>query len=243
MRLISYWNLPLISGLVWLGTILGLLLHWIVDKNGKRYDSMERHQTIAYISDVTAGELKPLFITGCIITTVLLNLSFVCDYSLRHKGRLVPNASRKEKCLSILTIIFAMLGMLGLCLTAGFDTVHYKTAHRIFLGVFMIGYLLAVIFVCWEYQRLGKKNRHYRILRNSFWVKLVFAILELFLSIAFIVCTAKEMWDQAACLEWIIAFVFCFYVFSFIVDLYPAVRTKHGGFLPGEKPYVLAQVI
>lgn len=35
------------------------------------------------------------------------------------------------------------------------------------------------------------------------------------------------MYNEAAVLEWVIAAVFSFYVFSFVVDLWPAMHTKH----------------
>jgi hypothetical protein len=116
---------------------------------------MQGDQTIAYISDVGASELKPLFVAGCIITTIFLDLSFGSDRWLRHKGRLVPNTSRGEKILSALTIVFAMIGTVGLTFLSGFDTAHYPKLHDIFLLLFIGGYLISAIFICWEYQRLG----------------------------------------------------------------------------------------
>lgn len=40
-------------------------------------------------------------------------------------------------------------------------------------------------------------------------------------------CSRSKKYDAAAVLEWVIAAVFSFYVFSFVVDLWPAVHTKH----------------
>ncbi|KAI1853491.1 hypothetical protein JX265_004178 [Neoarthrinium moseri] len=228
MRLISYWWFPIISGLMWLATLLGLLLHWILDTDRVHYSSMGDTQTIAYISDVGAAELKPLFVVGCCITTLFLDLSFGTDRWLRHKGRLVPNTSRGEKVLSGLTIFFAIIGTVGLTFLSGFDTAHYPTLHDIFLLLFIAGYLLSAIFICWEYQRLGIKNRDHRILRISFWIKLVFVIIELLLAIAFAVSNFRKMYNVAAILEWVIAFIFSFYVFSFYIDLYPAAKTSRG---------------
>ncbi|KAI1498563.1 hypothetical protein F5X99DRAFT_393171 [Biscogniauxia marginata] len=228
MRLLSYWVLPIISGLVWLATLLGLLLYWIVNTNQVKYPSMQGDQTIAYISDVGAAELKPLFVAGCIITTVFLDLSFIADRLLRHRGRLVPNTSLGEKVLSGLCIFFAFVGTIGLCLLSGFDTAHYPTLHNIFLLLFIAGYLLSAIFICWEYQRLGKKYTEHSVLRTSFWVKLTFVIVELLLAIVFIVTNFRRLYNIAAIFEWIIAFIFSFYIFSFIIDLYPAVATRAG---------------
>ncbi|KAI2608370.1 Frag1/DRAM/Sfk1 family-domain-containing protein [Hypoxylon fragiforme] len=224
---LSYWVFPIISGLMWLATLLGLLLHWIIDTHKIKYSSMQGDQTIAYISDVGAAELKPLFITGCIITTIFLDLSFGSDRLLRHRGRLVPNTSTGEKVLSALTIVFAVIGTIGLTFLSGFDTARYPRLHDVFLLFFIAGYLISAIFICWEYQRLGHKNRQHRVLRISFWIKLIFVIVELLLAIGFVVTNFMGYYNSAAILEWIIAFIFSFYVFSFVVDLYPAIATRN----------------
>jgi hypothetical protein len=132
-----------------------LLLYWIVNTNRARYPSMQDGQYIAYISDIGAQELKPLFIAGCVVTTILLDASFGADRWLRHKGRLVPNTTLAEKILSGLTIFFAVFGTVGLVLLSVFDTARYPTLHNLFLLFFIAGYLLSAIFICWEYQRLG----------------------------------------------------------------------------------------
>ncbi|KAI1758896.1 Frag1/DRAM/Sfk1 family-domain-containing protein [Hypoxylon sp. FL1150] len=230
MWFLSYWVFPLISGLMWLSTLLGLLLYWIIDAHRIHYASMGDTQTIAYISDVGASKLKPLFVTGCIVTTIFLDLSFGADRLLRHQGRLVPNTSTGEKVLSGLTIFFAIVGTVGLTCLSGFDTLRYPKLHDIFLLLFIVGYLLSAIFICWEYQRLGRKNRQHRVLRISFWIKLVFVIIELLLAIAFVANNFTKRYNTAAILEWTIAFVFSFYVFSFFVDLYPAVATRNNRF-------------
>lgn len=73
---------------------------------------------------------------------------------------------------------------------------------------------------------LSLDHREHRILRTSFRIKLAFIILELILIIAFGVCSRVKRRNAAAILEWIIAFIFSAYVFSFIVDLWPAMHTK-----------------
>ncbi|KAK4044752.1 Frag1/DRAM/Sfk1 family-domain-containing protein [Parachaetomium inaequale] len=185
---LSYWVTPILAGTVWLATLLALLLYWIVSEGRTHYPSMSESQTIAYISDVGASTLKPLFITGCVLTTVLLDISFGADRWLRHKGRLAPNTTTTEKVLSGLTIVFAVLGTAGLILLS---------------------------------------YREHRVLRISFWIKLTFVIVEVLLAVAFVACTFTRHYNPGAVLEWIIAFIFSAYVFSFYVDLYPAAATKH----------------
>jgi hypothetical protein len=41
------------------------------------------------------------------------------------------------------------------------------------------------------------------------------------------VCNFRDKFNAAGVLEWAIAFIFTFYVFSFFIDLIPAVHTKH----------------
>jgi len=193
---------------------------------------MAESQRIAYISDVGAAYLKPLFITGCVITTVFLDISFAADRWLRHKGRLVPNTTTSEKVLSGLTIVFAIIGTAGLILLSVFDTARYQKLHNVFLLFFIAGYILSAVFICWEYQRLGIRNREpeHRVLRISFWIKLAFVIVEILLAIGFVACTFTKNYNPGAVLEWIIAFIFSFYVFSFYIDLWPAVYTKDRGY-------------
>ncbi|KAK4104858.1 hypothetical protein N658DRAFT_504402 [Parathielavia hyrcaniae] len=223
---LSYWLTPILGGLVWLATLLALLLYWIVSEDGSRYASMSAGQTIAYISDVGASDLQPLFIAGCVLTTVLLDFSLGADRWLRHRGRLAPNTTRGEKVLSVLTILFALLGTVGLILLSIFDTARYPRRHNIFLLLFIVGYILSAVFICWEYQRLGIRHRSIRILACSFWIKLIFIILEILLAVAFIVLTNTQNYNPGAILEWIVAFVFSAYIFSFYIDLYPAAATK-----------------
>ncbi|RYP77076.1 hypothetical protein DL771_001366 [Monosporascus sp. 5C6A] len=228
MKVISYWILPIIAGLTWLATLLGLLLYWVVSAGRPHYDSMAPTQSIAYISDVGASELKPLFVTGCIVTTLFLDLSFAADRFLRHRGRLVPNVSVREKVFFGLTIVFAVVGTVGLTCLSGFDTLRYQQLHNIFLVLFIGGYLLSAIFICAGFQRLGKTYRQHRCLTYSFWIKLVFILVELGLLVAFGVTMRYRLYDVAAILEWVIALIFSLYVFSFFVDLLPAIHTGGG---------------
>lgn len=134
--------------------LMGLLIHWTA--TGKQhYPWMDAKQNIAYISDVGAGNLKPLFIAGSAVTTVFLDLSFLSERWLRHRGRLAANTSRTEKVLAVLSIIFAIIGTCGLILLSIFDTNHYPRVHDVMLLLFIAGYVISAIFICWEYQRLG----------------------------------------------------------------------------------------
>lgn len=75
-----------------------------------------------------------------------------------------------------------------------------------------------------------KGNRTHTVLRVSFWIKLVFVVVEILLAIAFVACTFTKHYNPGAVIEWVIAFIFSAYVFSFYVDLWPAVFTKGQGY-------------
>jgi hypothetical protein len=158
MPRLSFWITPILAGTVWLATLLALLLYWSVSADQVHYSSMAGAQRIPYISDIGAATLKPLFITGCVLTTVLLDLSLGADRWLRHKGCLAPNTTTGEKALSGLTIVFALVGTAGAILLSVFDRARYRSLHRVFLLLFIGGYVLSAVFICWEYQRLGMRR-------------------------------------------------------------------------------------
>lgn len=88
------------------------------------------------------------------------------------------------------------------------------------------GYIVSAIFIDAEYQRLGIHFRQYRVLRASFWIKMAFIFIEVGLVIGFGVESYRHHRNTAAILEWIVALVYIFYVWSFILDFLPAVNTR-----------------
>ncbi|KAF2474552.1 uncharacterized protein BDR25DRAFT_254779 [Lindgomyces ingoldianus] len=223
---ISYWIVPIFSASVWLAMMIAMLVTWSVE-GSPHYASMDPKQSIAYISDIGAQGLKPLFIAMSAITVVSFDLAFILERWLRHTGRLTHNTSNFQKILSILSLIAAVAGAAGLVLLSIFDTLRHPHLHNGFLVLFIGGYIISAIFICWEYQRLGIHFRQHSVLRYSFWIKLVFILIEVALAIAFGVCQHQRRYNAAAVLEWVIAFFYFFYVLSFFIDFMPAVRTKH----------------
>jgi hypothetical protein len=134
--------------------IIAMLIVWNMEDK-PQYASFDPGQTIAYISDVGAEGLKPLFIAGCVVATVFLDLSLLSERWLRHRGRLASNITTSEKVLSSLSIVFAIVGTVGLICLSIFDTLRHPRLHDIFLLLFIAGYVISAILLCWEYQRLG----------------------------------------------------------------------------------------
>lgn len=202
-----------------------MLIVWELEGH-PHYASMSPNQHIAYISDIGAQGLKPLFITGCVVTTVFLDLSFASERWLRHTGRLAKNLGTAEKILSGLSMVFAVAGTAGLILLSIFDTLRHPKLHDGFLLLFIAGYVVSAIFICAEYQRLGIHFREHFILRFSFWVKLTFIIVEVILAIVFAATSFNKEQNVAGVFEWIVALFFTFYVLTFFIDLLPAARSK-----------------
>jgi hypothetical protein len=144
--------------------LLGMLLSWVINDHSRQLPSMSADQHIAYISDIGATDLKPLFIAGSAVMCAFLDLSFAAERWLRHNGRLAPNGTVLEKVLAVLSILFAIAGTAGLILLTVFDTLRHPRLHDIFLLIFIVGYLLSAIFICWEYQRLGLSMFSFRLL-------------------------------------------------------------------------------
>ncbi|KAH7336128.1 Frag1/DRAM/Sfk1 family-domain-containing protein [Rhexocercosporidium sp. MPI-PUGE-AT-0058] len=222
-----YVIVPIFSGFVWLGMLLGMLLWWAVKENSVHLVGMSATQDIAYISDIGALQLQPLFIAMGTITVVSFTTVFATERWLRHRGTIARNTSRFQKALSALAIIFAVIGMIGLIILTCRNNIKYSTTHDICLVIFIAGYILSAIFVCWEYQRLGIHYRQHRILRISFWVKLAFIFVELGLAIAFGVLSLQKRYNPAAVCEWVISLIYTFYVWSYAIDFIPAIRTRH----------------
>lgn len=209
-----------------IGMLLAMFIVWEL-QGSPHYASMTSSQHIAYISDIGAQGLKPLFIAGCCVTTIFLDLAFASERWLRHKGRLAYNLGATEKVLSALSIVFAVAGTAGLILLSIFDTLRHPHLHDGFLLLFIVGYLVSAIFICAEYQRLGIHFRQLRSLRISFWIKLTFILVEIVLAAVFAACTFTGRQNIGAVFEWLIALVFTFYVLTFLVDLLPAARSHH----------------
>ncbi|PIL35690.1 hypothetical protein GSI_02420 [Ganoderma sinense ZZ0214-1] len=174
--------------------------------------------SIAYISDIGAEGLKPLFITGCSITAACFVMSLVVERWLRYRGRLVPTMRRRERILSTLAILGSVIGGAGLILLSIFDTKRHHSLHRTFLLVFILGVALSAIFTIAEFHFISRDFEEIRRLRYAYIVKGVIVAVLILLAIAFTVALYTAS-NAGAVLEWIIAFGFTFYLVTFIWDI------------------------
>ncbi|KAJ5325195.1 Frag1/DRAM/Sfk1 [Penicillium brevicompactum] len=229
MWIISFWVFPIVAGCVWIATLVAMLGAWAAD--GKpHYTTMSHGQTIPYISHIGAEGIKPLFIAGSAVTVVFMDLSLLAERWLRHAGQLAKNRGRFDKACAIGSIAFSVTGALGLILLSIFDAKRHHNQHYGFLIMFIASYVISAVLICLEYIYIGLYYRpQARILLVSFGIKALFVIGELGVAIGFGVCMGaktKNRKNVAAVLEWVAALIFAFFVFSFVIDLLPSVRTK-----------------
>jgi hypothetical protein len=66
---IPFFFMPILSGLVWLGMLLGMLLWWVVKEHSQRLPAMDSSQHIAF---VTSPPIGAKFLTKAIVTYLTL---------------------------------------------------------------------------------------------------------------------------------------------------------------------------
>ncbi|KAF9061405.1 Frag1/DRAM/Sfk1 [Rhodocollybia butyracea] len=213
----AYVWIPIVGAFIWFATLWAMLITWLASGR-PHYVSEDSDQHIAFISDVGADILKPLFIVTCCITAVCFVLSLVVERYLRHSGRLMPNMRTRERVLSTLAIIGSLIGGVGLILLSIFDTKRHPSLHDKFLLVFIVGVALSAIFSIMEFRWISKDFQYVQRLKTSYRMKAVIAVILIALAIAFGV-TKLTVVNVAAVLEWAIAFGFTFYLLTFYYDL------------------------
>jgi len=143
--------------------LTGLLTHWLTTGR-PHYQGMHTQQTIAFVSDVGAFLLKPLFITASAVTTSCITLSLISERVLRDNGHLIPNYTVKDKRLSMASIVCGVFGAAALTLLTIFDTAAYPRAHNVFLSIFLAAYIASAVCSCLEYKSLAIREFHLAVL-------------------------------------------------------------------------------
>ncbi|KAF7375207.1 hypothetical protein MSAN_00407300 [Mycena sanguinolenta] len=221
--------IPLFGAFIWFGTILSMLITWLAQGGTSRPRYSSQDQSIAYISDVGADILKPLFVVGCSITAVAFFLSLVIERYLRHSGRLIPTMRRREKFFNVLAVLGAVVGGAGLIFLSIFDTKRHMKLHRGFLLMFMVGVALSAIFTCIEYRWISKDFFYLRQLRIAYIAKAIIVTILVALAIAFAAALFSQKGkDAGAVLEWTISLGFTFYLLTFYYDLRQAKGVQKG---------------
>lgn len=238
--------LPLTAGVVWTATLLGLLLWWVIDDNYRPYRITDA--LITFISYVGAAH-KALFVAGSALTFLFFTLTLIAERDLRHLRRIPGVLTRRFKYFNLDTIalLFGILGGLCLLLLSIFDAFTYSTAHWSFTVAFVLCIALNTVLSTQGVRRLEANHVGRNHLRQSAIIKIVIVSFALAGAIVFAVslgiCRRRTpgvaptercniIRSVAGAAEWFIAFLFAGYLFSIVLDFWPARKTAGNQFDP-----------
>ncbi|KAI0315923.1 Frag1/DRAM/Sfk1 [Amylostereum chailletii] len=205
---------PICGAFMWCGQLLAMLLTW-VGEGTPVYIS--ESGTVPFISDIGADILKPLFVTGCIVTATTFVLSLVL------RRRVSGRAKGWERACTYAAILGGSVGGLGLVLLSGFDTKRHWALHRHFLYIFIGGVGASALCTVLEFRWMRARYRAAdaedicKRLDRAFTAKAVLALVLIAVAIAFGI--ENEVDPTGAILEWMIAFGFTLYFLTFAYDM------------------------
>lgn len=213
--------LPLVSGTVWLITLLSLLIYWLAE-GSPRYPG-QVNPDVAFISDIGAFRLQPLFIAGGIVASLTLTGTIISVHLAQRERRRSTRRpgdeqSRYEKWVSILACVFDVAACpCRICITF-FDNYGHPGLHRTFLFLALAGTALGCIctaFVVWGEMWSGPTKGN-----KLLWRSCVFSnsllVTEVVLGSTFTGLLWSGQHRGAGFVEWVMAFVFTFYFWAFI---------------------------
>lgn len=223
-----YWVVPLLCACAWLTNLVGLLGFW-------RADDLRQYQrdeaTIVFVSDVGAAH-HPFFIGLCCTTAGLYILTVLIERQLRHARRIPGSTRRRTTIYDIFSVIFAIIGGLGLIFLSIFDAFQHPTAHWLCTLVFILGTAISVLFQVLEVFELAKGHPSRRgVLLATAIIKSVIFIFAILVAITFAAlygtcrgnappsdARCNRITSAAAVCEWTVSFVLFFYFLTYIAD-------------------------
>ena len=217
--------LPLGAGTVWSVTLLALLVCWL-EEGRPRYPS-QSNPYVAYISNIGAFRLKPLFIVGAILTSLTLvgtiitvHLAF---YQHRNQQRelFTEHRWRYTRVFSILACIFALASCpCQICLPI-FDNHRTPQIHHVLLSLALAGTALTALCTTitfwgemWPPRKEETPDEIQR--RRCIIASNTLFITEVALGIGFIAFLWTRHYRVAGILEWVMSFLFTGYFGAFV---------------------------
>jgi len=239
-KIVHYYLVPLVSLVVWWGMLIALLSAWYI-QGQPMYSFMDSRLHPLYISDIGATNLQPLFISCVGFQSIFFVGSLVMECYLRTHGKLQPYVSRKQLRLSILSIICACIGQLGILFVSIFNTRAFHTVHLTMVGVFILfifftclfNFFISFIFGNFP-QRLNPahekvifgKHRWSNVYMVSFFMKALWLAASIAFALCFGIFMKNGRKSLSACFEWTISFWYGLLLVMWAMDLFPS-AVKH----------------
>ena len=213
--------LPLICGTVWVITLFTLLIYWL-SEGRPRYPG-QTNPYVAFISDIGAYRLQPLFITGGVVSSLTLTATIISVHLARRERRLSSQKPgdeqpRYEKWVSVLACLFEVAACpCRICITL-FNNKRHPNLHHTFLFLGLAGTALSCIctaFVIWAEMWKGPARGN-ELLRRSCVFSNCLLVVEVLLASIFTGLLWTGHFRSGGFVEWIMSFVFTFYFWAFI---------------------------
>lgn len=204
---------------------------------------MDPTDTIVYISDMGATNLKPLFITCGAVQGVIMVLTLILEYWLRRTGRLIHHMTILQKISGILAIVFLIVGEISVICCASLDLAHHRHAHHVTTFLFVAGVFVCCLFLLAEYFSLARvygkrilfrldesvppKRKNY--LYWSSWIRCIWTITATICAILYGALLHYDYTNASAVFEWVVGFLYSILFLIIAYDFVPASH-RHGGF-------------
>lgn len=226
LQFFHLWWVPILSAVIWWSMLITLMSLWASEGFPKYYADSKPDQSILYISDIAAGKYKIIFIVGSASQGVLFVLSGASELFLRCTGRLRRHYHTWGLWCTNFSLLFAIVGQLGILFVAIFDTRRYPDTHMSMLVVYIVFIGVSALFNVGAYYGLGRTYMTHRV-HISLWMKIVWFFIECSLAIAF-VASQSAYKNVPAILEWVVSFIYPFFQLIVAYDIWPAIGKKHG---------------
>lgn len=240
-KIIHYYLIPLIALVVWWGMLIAMLACWSIQGHPIYKFMGYTKQDPVFISDIGATNLQPLFISCAGFQGIFFVGTILMGYILRSKKKLQPYVSTKQPRFAVTSLVFVIIGQLGILFVSIFNTNKFPRVHISMVGIFIAGCFFACVFdfinsfIFGHYpNRLSPghekvifgKHRWSNLYMVSFWLKSFWLIAALALAICFGAFMEYGNDSLSACFEWTISFWYGVLLIMWSIDLFPS-AVKH----------------
>ncbi|KAF2639979.1 hypothetical protein P280DRAFT_24384 [Massarina eburnea CBS 473.64] len=207
------WLFPAVAGTSWFVTLAAMLLTWI-GRGCPRYPG-QQNPYIAFVSDIAAFQLKPLFLVGSVTTSLCYIATVVAVHFSRYDGAMygIRDVAWKART-SVAAMLSGVVAGLGLTLVAVLDTFRFHRAHAVLLLVCLVGLALSMVLTTVVYWDQAWSPSPFRRLRCHCVAGTVIVFVDFALGLAFYTLMQLSFWRSSGILEWVMAFTGALYLFA-----------------------------
>ncbi|EGV65399.1 hypothetical protein PSN45_002435 [Yamadazyma tenuis] len=239
-KVVHYYLIPLVCLVVWWGMLTALMVCWVV-QNKPQYSWNTEYQVPPYISDLGATNLQPLFISCAGFQAIFFVGTLTMEYFLRRYKKLQPFVSKKQPLFSIISIVCAIIGQLGILFVSIFKTTRFHRVHLSMVAVFIVFSFFTCVFnflnsFIFGYYPTRLSPNHEKVIfgthrwANLYMVSFVLKTFWLVGAVVFAVLFGWYMKDDhpslSAAFEWTISYWYGFLLVLWAIDLFPS-AVKH----------------